>query len=376
MLRVIHVIPSLQKGGAERLMLDICNELQKKDDVKVKIIILHDVNEYKFMSENLDIDCCNSFVLPSMLRKTKVDLKQFDEIVNDFKPNIIHSHLFEAELVSRWNVLPNVKYFTHCHDNIVQFKRFSFKTILKKICITNYYERFLLFRKYKKCKNNFIAISKHCQKFLIENLPRGIKKITLLPNSIDYERFYDNKKKETPNNIKLTLVNVGSFVDKKNQIFLLDVVKILKNKNIDIHLNLCGDGKNRAKIEKEIISQNLEKNISILGKVENVEKIYKNADVYVHSATYEPFGLVLIEAMASGLPVVSLNGGGNVDIIENGKNGFLIEEQDAEMFSEKILELVNCPEKYSQISDYAKNYAKNYDIKSYLEKLICLYKKP
>ena len=78
--------------------------------------------------------------------------------------------------------------------------------------------------------------------------------------------------------------------------------------------------------------------------------------------------------MAAGLPVVTLDGGGNRDLMINGENGYLIEEQDPEKFAQKIISLVENKDKYTEISNYCKEYAKKYDIKEYVKKLLVLYK--
>jgi len=78
--------------------------------------------------------------------------------------------------------------------------------------------------------------------------------------------------------------------------------------------------------------------------------------------------------MAAGLPVVTLDGKGNRDIIEQGKNGFMIYKQSAELFADKIIELIKNKELYQSMSAYAVEFAKKYDIKEYVDKLIDLYK--
>jgi glycosyltransferase involved in cell wall biosynthesis len=110
------------------------------------------------------------------------------------------------------------------------------------------------------------------------------------------------------------------------------------------------------------------------GKVEKVEDYLEDSDIYLHSATYEPLGLVLLEAMAVGLPVITLDGKGNRDLIEEGKNGYMIYDQDPEKFAQKIIFLVKNKSKYAEISSYCKQYAEKYDIKEYVNKLYLLYK--
>ena len=57
----------------------------------------------------------------------------FEDAITEFESDIIHSHLFEAELISRWKVFPSITYVTHCHDNMSQKSRFHKKKVLKKI---------------------------------------------------------------------------------------------------------------------------------------------------------------------------------------------------------------------------------------------------
>ena len=78
--------------------------------------------------------------------------------------------------------------------------------------------------------------------------------------------------------------------------------------------------------------------------------------------------------MAAGLPVVTLDGRGNRDLIVQGKNGYMVYEQDTEQFADRILEIWNDKNKYNQMSAFAQDFARQYDIKPYVDKLLELYK--
>ena len=80
--------------------------------------------------------------------------------------------------------------------------------------------------------------------------------------------------------------------------------------------------------------------------------------------------MVLLEAMAAGLPIVTLDGGGNRDLMINGENGYLIEEQNPKKFSKRILQLYQNKE----ISNYNVKFAGQFDIQSYCSKLLKIYK--
>src|SRR5262249_32601990 len=152
-------------------------------------------------------------------------------------------------------------------------------------------------------------------------------------------------------------------------------VDALRKKGEKVHLNILGDGENKKSLQQKITELNLDDYVTLNGIVDKVPEFLWNADIYVHSAVYEPFGLALIEAMSAGLPVVCLDGKGNRDIIKNGENGFMLEENNVEAFAEKILQLMSDKQLYDKISSAALRTASGYDIVSYTDKLIALYEK-
>ncbi len=371
-LKILQIIPNLKKGGAERLVLDICRELSERAGVEVKLVCLSQENEYPFLTNNVDYTVIPSKYIPSITGKPIVDIQNLQEFIDNFQPHIIHSHLWEAEIISRQVNYTTAKWFSHFHDNMVQLSKFSFPITKQKV--TNYYERTLLLNRYKRVNNNFICIAKHSFNYAKANLPQSLlSNVHLLHNAINTRKFSKKSSIEHSDEI-LKLINVGSMVDKKNQLFLIEVVKELKQKGVKVHLSLLGDGVNIQLLSNKIVDYKLENEVTLHGNVNNPEEYYWASNIYVHSAKYEPLGLVLLEAMAAQLPVVTLNGYGNRDIVEQGKNGYMIFEENGELFAETIIELWNNKELYKKMSNYAVEYAQQYDIKEYCCKLIELYK--
>ncbi|UZR92540.1 glycosyltransferase [Chondrinema litorale] len=372
--KILHLIPSLKKGGAERFVLDICRELSSREDIVCKLVVMRDENDYKHLCEYIDIVVCNSRVIPSITGKDYIDISHWQTIVEEFKPNVIHSHLFEAEVMSREWIYPNAAYFSHCHDNMFQLENLKLGTFLKKSLITNYYEKRRLIPKYQKVDNQYIAISKNTAEFFKRVLPDNIdNNVHLLLNAIDYKRFYCDDNRTLDADETLELISVGSLVPKKNQAFFIPVIQELLKNGLNVRLHLLGDGAERDTLATEIKNADLLENIILHGKVDEVEEYLKKSMIYLHAATYEPFGLVLLEAMAAGLPVICLDGKGNRDLIEDGKNGYIMYENNPEVFAKKIISLINQPDLYNSISEYAKKYAAQFDIKEYVDRLLKLY---
>ena len=116
MLRIIHIIPNLNIGGAERLTTDICNYIFENKLGKVKLITFNKkiIDEIPF---HINIPSC---FVPSLIGKRNILLKNLQKFINEFKPDIIHSHLWESEiLLTQINIGKAIR-FTHFHDNMVE----------------------------------------------------------------------------------------------------------------------------------------------------------------------------------------------------------------------------------------------------------------
>lgn len=363
------------------LVKDISIELAKRGCV-VKVISLHPPHSsfdqfpdrQEFLNKiEVEVLLC-PLSLEVMLKGIKP--KGIQQAVENFKPDIVHSHLFEAEIVSRSIDYPKARWFSHCHDNMWQLESLNITTLFKKAKLTAFLERTYLMKRYRKNGGNrFIAISKDTQRYFNRVLPSDLRSVTLLSNAVNTKRFAKPATYEHKRMADLELVTVGSLADKKNQTFLLDVVKRLAKKHYKVHLHILGDGKNRQALEEKTMRLKIGDSVTFHGNVPNVEEFLWNSDIYVHAATYEPFGLVLVEAMAAGLPVVSLDGRGNRDIIQDQKNGYILSEPDVVDFANKVALLFHDKFKYEQMKQAAIETAKQFDIVNYTDKLLALYQK-
>jgi glycosyltransferase involved in cell wall biosynthesis len=337
---------------------------------------MSEINAYSFIQFDFEYRQTYSKVIPSITGKSIIEIEDYEQVIDEFKPDVIHSHLFVAEMLTRYKPRKSIKYFTHLHDNMPQFASFNFNGFSKQK-ITNFFEKQMMLKRYEQCNNRFIAISKDAFDYFYANLNHKLKSnIHLLHNAINYNRFYKGNRsfkfgaKETYH-----LVSVGSLVDKKNQQFLIDILLELLPLVPNCHIHVLGDGPNHGKIIEKIKKFNVQDNITLHGNVNNVEEFLHQAHLYIHPATYEPFGLVLIEAMSAGLPCICLDGRGNRDVIEHDKNGYIYKEQDPKKFATSIHHLLQNSRKLQDMSNYAIQYAANFDMPLYINRLIAIYQK-
>ncbi len=372
-MKILHIIPTLAKGGAERLVLDICNQLSRINHIEVKLVIFRNEVQYDISDYTFEIKVIPSKINLSFIRKAKFEVTELEKFISNYQPNIIHSHLFEAELISRTVDYPSAKWFSHCHDNMIQMRQFNLSTFFNKSYFTNFYEKRYLFKRYKINQGTqFIAISNHTLDYF--NKIQSLYKVTLLHNAVDIERFTRPSELTKSNPGEIRIVNIGSFVKKKNQAFLIDIISRLNKMEIRTKTFFLGDGPTRNEVEEKAKSFRVSDQCFFEGNVNKVGQYLWKADVYIHTATYEPLGLVIIEAMAAGLPVICLDGKGNRDLMVQDKNGYVFQQANAEMFAEQIIELMNDSEKYKEISSFAKEFSLQFDIKNYCEKLVEIYR--
>ncbi|HEX8198804.1 MAG TPA: glycosyltransferase family 4 protein [Pyrinomonadaceae bacterium] len=178
------------------------------------------------------------------------------------------------------------------------------------------------------------------------------EKITTIYNGIDLKRFSFNPKK--PNRV-LKIGTIGHLAPIKGHDVFIEAAKIASEKLQNVQFVIVGEdkskvGENRRNIEYLIAKSNLGEKIKLIGWVDDIRPILNDFDLFVSAARSEPFGLVLLEAMASGVPIVATQTEGAQEIIENNKSGILTPLEDAGLLAEKILDLLNSPEKRKNLS--------------------------
>jgi glycosyltransferase involved in cell wall biosynthesis len=173
---------------------------------------------------------------------------------------------------------------------------------------------------------------------------------------------------------KFIFVTIGRLVKRKNLKDLLHIFKDVQE-TIPSILLVIGDGPEKDNIEK--LSKQLEINnaVRLLGRVSDEEKFqYLTAsDVYLSTAIHEGFGIVFLEAMECGLPVISYDRGGQTDFLREGKTGYLIELGNKGNFVLKLKELLNSKPLRMEIRAHNKNYVKEFYIEHVAEKYISIF---
>jgi glycosyltransferase involved in cell wall biosynthesis len=372
-LRVLFLITDLGKGGAERFLIDLCSAFRGRSDVDFLIGTLYDDNRYSDLTTDLPIVPLH--YRPFSFTK-RHDYPEYRRVLEDFRPHVVHTHRYLAEFLSAQHVSDRITYVCHGHDNMVQFGRLAPSDLYKREAVANRLEKsYLIRKKYRRARTFFVANSSHTLGYFRSVLPRFMREdVHLLPCGFDYGRFHAEELRVPRVGERLRIVNVGSFQEKKNQIFIVRIAEELRRSGVDFHVDLLGDGALRAGVQAEVERHGLQDRVFLHGNVDRVEEWLRRSHIYVHTAWYEPFGLVLLEAMAAGLPCVALDGKGNRDLLQQGRTGFLIERQDPAEFAARIQQLAASPAAFETVARQAQAFAAEFDIGRVADRFVAFYR--
>lgn len=290
-------------------------------------------------------------------------------IMKDYKSWVVSAdNPFEIGLIA-WLLAKRAMsvLFLHLHTDFLSshFRQGSWKEWVRyKIA------RFIVFRATclrvvsERIKNSIISQGRQF----------SISKITVLPIFTDVSRFMDALPdigtRERFNNYNFKMIAVGRFVDKEKNFSMLikimrDFVKICPG----ALLVLVGDGPDSENYKRQITNYKLERNVIIEPWKDNLPSFYKSFDIFLLSSNYEGWGRVVIEAMASGLPVVVTDVGLAGEVVRHDENGIVVPVGDKDAFFQACLDLYKYQGKRKKLIKRGFETVKNLSPKSQEEYL-------
>ncbi len=193
--------------------------------------------------------------------------------------------------------------------------------------------------------------------FLIEKKKLNSNKIFILPNSIPIDEFDSKKTKK-----EFDLITLGRLSPEKGLLNLLDIVAILRRSLPSIRVGIAGRGPQMKELASRISKLKLEKNVTLLGYVENVSDFLNSGSLFLTTSFTEGLPRTVIQSMVGGVPVIASNVGDMSDLVINDKTGVLIENpHDISSFAESIIDILGNEKKYLKLSEECKIHStKNY----------------
>jgi len=307
-INILQLVTGLTVGGAENVVLNLAR-YTSKERFNTYVLSLSKKEELlpEFLKYNIDT---------TLLRKSNslLDfismLKSLHSFVKENHIQVIHAHMFHslllASLVKLFN--PSLKIIYTSHSLSRNFR-------LNQVII------FLM----KPLRDIDIIFSKEILRFFYK------KTYKIIPNGVKLEQY----QMEYPKYDTFTFIAVGRLTEAKNHQFLIEFAKLLKEKyHFEIHI--VGDGELREELERMIEASNLQKEIKLLGLRNDIPKLLKQSHALLMPSLWEGLPLVILEAGASHLPIISTPVG-SIPSLLNNENAYLCELSQFVSAAEEIL---------------------------------------
>jgi phosphatidylinositol alpha-mannosyltransferase len=243
---------------------------------------------------------------------------------------------------------------------------------------TNFYYRFFrpfLYPLWNRLHGR-VAVSPSAKSSISRYFPGN--NVEIIPNGVDTKRFSPKGEKiKKFCDKKINILFTGRIEKRKGLIYLLQAYALLKKKHPEIRLIIVGRGPLEKELKKYVRDNSIEDvNFEGFVGINELPKYYKTAHIYSSPALFgESFGIVLLEAMAAGVPVVAFNISGYNDVVANNEDGLLAEPRDVHDLHEKLSLLVEHPGLIKEIGDRGYAKSKRFNWKIIAAKNIEYYKK-
>lgn len=361
MKKITFLMLHLNYGGIEKQVTTLANELSK--EYKIEIISLYNILSGKSFYE-LDERINVKYIFNSGPNRSEIKnaLKKFKLI------NLV-SELRKAFKMLYTKYFGLKKIINKLNTDILISSRIEFSKQIKRddIITISQEHSFIDEKKYiKKVKRSFkhikylVVMTKGAKQRYDEWLKEEKVKpeVVVIPNMIK-----ENKTGKTSTLTNNQIISVGRLEEVKDFYTLILVFSVIVKKYPNYVLKIIGEGSMREKLEEQIKNCNLEKKVILTGKLnENeINNEFLKSDIFVLTSKSESFSLVLCEAMNYGIPCVAFDVDvGPREIIQNGKNGFLIEDRKIDLMIKKIDELLSNNVLRKEFGEEAKCYTKKF----------------
>lgn len=345
MKKILHIIPNLGIGGTEKILLEICQNLHVKV-FEMKVISLKSGGQTAESLKNSGV-AVTLLNAPHTFWQGLVDLPRIflnlRKAILDFSPDLIHTWLTRANVMGR-----------------LAAGSVGFRNILSSLRVVEREKQYHLWaERWTARSSRAVTVnSTALKKFAIEEVGIPEEKVILIFNGIDINSIPSSSRHlsvgypDKEGKSEIWIGTLGRLHKQKGMDIFLQAAKIVLEKfsqgnplAVGYHIPQCrfligGEGAERKALEKLCSKIQIQSRVSFVGEVEDPVGFIQSLDIFVLSSRWEGMPNVVLEAMASCVPVVASSGAGVADLIEDGESGVLVEPENAESCAEGILRLI------------------------------------
>ncbi len=204
------------------------------------------------------------------------------------------------------------------------------------------------------------------------------RKISIIYNGVNLQKWSgdQNFNKGIEQNDTIVLGNAGRLVEQKGQVYLIEIAKKLKEQNIAFKLYIAGSGPLEKKLKHTCRKNLLSEEIVFLDFIDDIGKFFNTIDIYLTTSIHEGSSHVILEAMASGKPVIAFDISSMPEIVMHEHTGYLVPFGDTDHFTDRIIQLNENRKLLQQIGQNAQKHVEvTFEFKKNMKKVLDLIEK-
>ncbi|MBU2257946.1 MAG: glycosyltransferase family 4 protein [Candidatus Omnitrophica bacterium] len=376
-MKIAQVITRMDWGGSPDMVRLTCEKLLAMGQ---EVILITGPTKNQTQKTNEFINSFNAKVV--VIRQLQRDVNLFNDLITFIKLylifreenfDVVHTHTAKAGALGRLAAyFAGVKVIVHTphgHNFYGYFNRLYSKLII-------FIEKFLTF-----FTTRIIALTELERSDYIKFKVAAKDKINLIYLGLELEPFLQQNfnRPQIKNSLgvtagELTAAMIGRLETVKGPGFFVEAAKLVIKDFTQAKFFLVGEGSLRAKLEKRVEESGLKDSIIFTGWRNNVPEIISVLDVLVLPSLNEAVGIVLIEAQASGIPVVAADVGGTAEVVKDGISGLLVPAADPGSMAIAISSLFKDPVKRKEMGEAGRVWVKDrFSAQKMTEKIFNLY---
>lgn len=342
-LKILHLISGDLWAGAETMARNLLRRLKDYDDLDISVILFNKGRlADELRSSGLDVhvidENLNSF--REILRKTR-------NIVGSNIPDIVHSHRYKENILAL----------------MVSAYRRGIKLISTQHGLPEYIDKTSNINQWLKLRANFfalsrffitVAVSEDIRNVLVNNFGFQQGKVEVIHNGIELSHLSSHREIAGP----FVIGSSGRLFPIKDYPLMVEIARAIAATSADdIRFELAGDGPELSALESLVQRYGLNASFILKGHLDNMDTFYRRLDIYINTSVHEGIPMTILEALSHGLPVIAPAVGGIVEIIADGKEGFLLGSRSPGDFAEKCLILKDNPWERNRMARAARERA-------------------
>jgi glycosyltransferase involved in cell wall biosynthesis len=299
-IKLVHILPSLDRGGAEKIVVDLLCRLDRDKFAPELILFRHGGFWEKKLAEN-------NIPVTILEKRHFFDWRNFRPLLQALRaiqPVIVHTHLggdIYGRLAARLLKVPII--ITTEHN--VNYHEPTYLSLVKRWTAT--------------WVDKIIAVSQAVRSDMNVRYRLKAERTAVIYNGLDFQEFYQNRllaaKKGLKGGKPLIIGTMGRLSPQKGHLSLIEAARIAKSRNWLI--KIAGRGEQEAILKKAIKSAGLEENIQLVGTVDRPAEFLKSLDIFIFPSLWEGLGIAVLEAAASGLPIIASRADGLREILDD-----------------------------------------------------------